>query len=100
MSAPLPFALRARFQRYIEEGFQSRCLQNRTGLRAVRKHVWAMEKDAACDFGDAFARLTCLLEDAAGLATEGQSSGLNASDPDPLEWCTWHCPADGWCRFE
>lgn len=37
-----------------------------------------MEKGGAYDFGEAFARLTCLLEDAAGLAAEGQSPGLNA----------------------
>jgi len=35
--------------------------------------VWAMEKDATYDFGEAFARLTCFLEDEVGLATEGQS---------------------------
>lgn len=35
-----------------------------------------MENDDTYDFGEAFARLTCLFEDAAGLAGEGQRAGL------------------------
>ncbi len=38
----------------------------------------AMENDGAYDFGQAYARMTCLLEDAAGLAAEGQSPKLDA----------------------
>ncbi|MEP2532725.1 hypothetical protein [Shimia sp.] len=40
--------------------------------------VSAMEKDTKYNFGEAFARLTCLLEDAAGLAADGQSPRLKA----------------------
>lgn len=36
----------------------------------------AMENGHTYDFGEAFARLTCLFEDAAGIASEGQRVGL------------------------
>lgn len=36
-----------------------------------------MENDGPYDFGDAFARLTCMFEDAAGVAIEGQAAGLS-----------------------
>jgi len=36
-----------------------------------------MDKDTTYEFGEAFARLTCLLEDAAGLTVEGQCPRLN-----------------------
>lgn len=36
-----------------------------------------MERDDAYDFGEAFARLTCLFEDAGSVATDGQAQGLS-----------------------
>lgn len=35
-----------------------------------------METENTYDFGAGFARLTCLFEDAAGVAVEGQAAGL------------------------
>lgn len=40
----------------------------------------AMEDGDTYDFGEAFARLTCLFEDAAGLAGEGQRAGLKHAE--------------------
>lgn len=36
-----------------------------------------MENEVSYDFGEDFARLTCIFEDAAGLASEGQAAGLS-----------------------
>lgn len=43
-----------------------------------------MEHDGTYDFGEAFARLTCLFEDAAGLAGEGQRAGLAHAEYEKL----------------
>lgn len=40
----------------------------------------SMENDGPYDFGDAFARLTCMFEDAAGVAIEGQAAGLRVEE--------------------
>jgi len=39
----------------------------------------AMEQNGSYDFAAAFARLTCVFEDAAGVASEGQAAGLSRS---------------------
>lgn len=43
----------------------------------VEARVWAMDTENTYDFGAGFARLTGLLEDAAGVAAEGQAAGLS-----------------------
>ncbi len=37
----------------------------------------AMEQNGSYDFAAAFARLTCVFEDVAGVASEGQAAGLS-----------------------
>lgn len=55
-----------------------------------------MEEDDSYDFAATFARLTCVFEDAAGVASEGQAARLPASRQKKLtaELSALHLEAD------